>query len=221
MGYYELLQEDPGLFIIVLSISIVLTLLVYGAFPIIFAKSRKTPITKKKYKRLCYGINIIGFVFFALIDGAASGGPYILWTWIFSNSGIKTLKKKGLLLETELPKVKIAEKSGNEDNQNNTPTTTARPMQYPKFSLSFDNEPQKKYGDYNVYGKDIAYIAPDNEDGTKNIATTTERPVVIEEKPENINIDQIRFCRKCGEKLIDGSRFCRKCGTEIIEMHED
>lgn len=29
--------------------------------------------------------------------------------------------------------------------------------------------------------------------------------------------DRIRFCRKCGEKLIDNSRFCRKCGTEIVD----
>lgn len=31
------------------------------------------------------------------------------------------------------------------------------------------------------------------------------------------NTDRIRFCRKCGEKLIDNSRFCRKCGTEIVD----
>lgn len=29
--------------------------------------------------------------------------------------------------------------------------------------------------------------------------------------------DRIRFCRKCGEKLIHNSRFCRKCGTEIVD----
>ena len=32
-------------------------------FPIIFAKVRKTSITKKKYKTLCYCVNIIGIVF--------------------------------------------------------------------------------------------------------------------------------------------------------------
>lgn len=32
-----------------------------------------------------------------------------------------------------------------------------------------------------------------------------------------IDTDKIRFCRKCGEKLIDNSRFCRKCGTEIVD----
>ena len=29
--------------------------------------------------------------------------------------------------------------------------------------------------------------------------------------------EQIRFCRKCGEKLIDNSQFCRKCGTKIVK----
>lgn len=33
--------------------------------------------------------------------------------------------------------------------------------------------------------------------------------------------EQVRFCRKCGEKLIDHSGFCRKCGTKIVEIHND
>ena len=33
--------------------------------------------------------------------------------------------------------------------------------------------------------------------------------------------DPVRFCRKCGEKLLDNSRFCRICGVEIIEVKED
>lgn len=28
--------------------------------------------------------------------------------------------------------------------------------------------------------------------------------------------EQIRFCRKCGNELLDNSKFCSKCGTEII-----
>ncbi|MBQ8495108.1 MAG: zinc ribbon domain-containing protein [Clostridia bacterium] len=31
------------------------------------------------------------------------------------------------------------------------------------------------------------------------------------------NSDRIRFCRRCGERLIDGSQFCRKCGTEVVK----
>ena len=101
MSYFELFQESPGLFFLVLGISLVVTLLVYGAFPIIFSKVRKTPITKKKYKTLCYCINIVGIVFFVAFNGSAvSGGPYLLWTWIFSNRGLKTLEAKGLLIDT-------------------------------------------------------------------------------------------------------------------------
>lgn len=29
--------------------------------------------------------------------------------------------------------------------------------------------------------------------------------------------DEICFCRKCGERLINGSQFCRKCGTQVVK----
>ena len=109
MGYWELFQESPALFFLVLIISLVVTLFVYGAFPIIFAKVRKTPITKKKYKRLCYGINFVGIILFAALDGGASGGPYILWTWIFSNYGVKTLEAKGLFSDASPAEEKTIE----------------------------------------------------------------------------------------------------------------
>ena len=47
---------------------------------------------------------------------------------------------------------------------------------------------------------------PDNSD---HMTVLNEEPIV--------DTDKIRFCRKCGEKLIDNSRFCRKCGTEIVD----
>lgn len=43
-----------------------------------------------------------------------------------------------------------------------------------------------------------------------------KRYVYLNEEP-TADTDKIRFCRKCGEKLIDNSRFCRKCGTEIVD----
>jgi hypothetical protein len=59
---------------------------------------------------LCYGINAIGLVFFVALNGASNGAPYLLWTWIFSNYGVKTLEAKGLLsdiLPTEEENVNI------------------------------------------------------------------------------------------------------------------
>ena len=48
---------------------------------------------------------------------------------------------------------------------------------------------------------------------------TTTQNVAPQESPSTVseNNDQIRFCRKCGEELLENSRFCRKCGTEIVE----
>ena len=46
---YELFQQGPAAYIPVLLLSLVVTVVAYGAFPFIFAKVRKTPITKKKY----------------------------------------------------------------------------------------------------------------------------------------------------------------------------
>lgn len=142
---YELFEQGPEVYIPVLLLNLVITVLAYGAFPLIFAKARNIPITKKKYKRLCYGINFaVMFVFMIIRSGGGlSFAPYILWTSIFLNSGAKTLCARGIMLD------------GN--------------------NVCFNEEP-----------------------------ATTET-------------DKIRFCRKCGAKLIDGSMFCRKCGTEIIE----
>ena len=99
MGSYDLLQENPGAFLGVLLISLVLTVVVYGAFPVLFAKTRSAPITKKKYFWLCYGINFVGFVVFTILDGVGTAAPYFLWTYVFSKYGKKTLEANGLLLD--------------------------------------------------------------------------------------------------------------------------
>ena len=36
-------------------------------------------------------------MFIALNGEPSSGGPYLLWTWVFSASGVKTLKNRGVL----------------------------------------------------------------------------------------------------------------------------
>ena len=95
---YELFQQRPAAYIPVLLLSLVITVVAYGAFPFIFARVRNTPSTKKKYRRLCYGINIAVMFMFIVINGeASSGGPYLLWTWIFSSWGTRILENKGLL----------------------------------------------------------------------------------------------------------------------------
>lgn len=95
---YELFQQGPSVYLPIILLSLIVTLLAYGAVPIIVAITRKKHITKKKYNWICYGINAIVMVLFIAINGeASSGSPYLLWTWVFNFWGTSILRKKGLL----------------------------------------------------------------------------------------------------------------------------
>ena len=52
---------------------------------------------QKRYNFLCYGVNFLVMILFIWANGEASGGPYLLWTWIFTRSGIKKLESRGML----------------------------------------------------------------------------------------------------------------------------
>ena len=95
---YELFEQGPAAYVPVILVSLVVTLVAYGAFPLIFARTRKKAITKRKYNVLCYCFNALVMILFIAINGEpSSGAPYLLWTWVFSASGLKTLKSRGVL----------------------------------------------------------------------------------------------------------------------------
>ena len=97
---YELFQQGAEVYIPILLLSLVITVFAYGAFPFIFAKTRNKPITKKKYRRMCYGINVaVMFLFIVINGGASNGAPYLLWTWVFTNWGTKILDVRGILVD--------------------------------------------------------------------------------------------------------------------------
>ena len=96
----DLFMKGPAVYIPYLLFSLLVTVLAYGAFPMLFAMLRKKSISKKKYKFLCYGVNVlVMFLFVAISDGATSAGPYLLWTWVFSSWGAKKLAQNGVLFE--------------------------------------------------------------------------------------------------------------------------
>ena len=96
---YEMFLQGPEVYVPIILISLVITILAYGAFPFIFARTRKKTITKKQYNRRCYGINLFVMFAFCVINGeASSGGAYLLWTWIFTSAGLKTLQNRGVLV---------------------------------------------------------------------------------------------------------------------------
>lgn len=102
MELVELYRTAPATFFIVLIVSLIITLLSYCAIPLIFAATRKTPITKRRYRVLCFALNLIVMIIFIAINGESiSIGPYALWTGVFSSAGVKILNKKGYLFDEE------------------------------------------------------------------------------------------------------------------------
>ena len=105
---YETFQQGPAVYIPILLVSLLITLVAYGVFPLIFARVRKAGITKKKYNLICFGVNFLIMILFIALNGSSSGAPYVLWTWVFSAAGLKTLESRGVL---ESPQAKNDQKS--------------------------------------------------------------------------------------------------------------
>ena len=46
---------------------------------------------------------------------------------------------------------------------------------------------------------------------------TSLKPETVQTPSDNV---EIQFCRKCGNRLLEGAKFCNKCGTEVINEEE-
>lgn len=93
-----------------IGLSILITMVVYGAFPFLFAFYRKHPIRKNRYRLYCIIATIIECLAFsavmvALGGNVSSGAPAVVWGFIFYRSGLYTLRSHQLLIEEETQEV--------------------------------------------------------------------------------------------------------------------
>lgn len=103
MEYYDLFMEGPSVYIPVLVISLLVTLIAYGAYPLLYARFKKKPISKSKYKVKCWFFNFLPMLAFFLLSDRTPAGPYLLWTSIFCHSGLNTLERRNLLADPDTP----------------------------------------------------------------------------------------------------------------------
>ena len=143
---FETFQQGPAVYIPILLVSLLITLVAYGAFPLIFARVRKTGITKKKYNLICYGVNFLIMILFIALNGSSSGAPYVLWTWVFSAAGLKTLESNGVL---ERPQDKNGQKSYPDQTVqiNETPghSEATETVEVPEAPLLSEKKPQIRF----------------------------------------------------------------------------
>ncbi|HIX92282.1 MAG TPA: hypothetical protein H9681_05310 [Firmicutes bacterium] len=98
----ELFEQGPAVYIPYFLISLLLTMVAYGAFPLLFALIRRSIISKRKYYVLCYCFNFLLMMLFIVISKEASSGfPYLLWTWVFTLSGTKILKRRDVFNDVQ------------------------------------------------------------------------------------------------------------------------
>lgn len=73
----------------------------------------------------------------------------------------------------------------------------------------------KKSG-YTLYPIEAEYSSCDLPNISSHAETVYASPKQLQTSPGSI-----RFCRKCGNKLLENSNFCDKCGTKIFESKDD
>lgn len=168
--------------------SLILTILVYGAFPMLFSYCRKNPITKKRVFVYCFLFNFVVMVILIIIAVALkvdqkvlpNGFPYMLWTTVFANTGIGVLTKHNLIV---YPATKTsAQNAGEPKNLNRTTMSN---------SQETVNIP-------------VYWVGGGNESNTSNDTNSLKQAKTL-------------FCGNCGTRLPEGDiKFCPNCGIGLF-----
>lgn len=96
---YELFEQGSGNYIPVLILSILFASLAYGAFPILYAISRKSLVSKKKYSRHCFILNFVLCILIKLLNDTTNMFPYLLWTSVGVYFGKRILDDRDMLYD--------------------------------------------------------------------------------------------------------------------------
>lgn len=96
----DIFMQGPSVYIPFLLISLVLTLIGYGTFPLLLANIQKKSITAKKYRTICFCFNFLVLLGFFVLGDTSPALPWILWSSVFSSFGVKILIQRGVLTDS-------------------------------------------------------------------------------------------------------------------------
>lgn len=201
---YELYNQNPSAFFSVVLISLGITVLAYCAFPLIFAALRKSQITGRKYRVLCYCVNFAVMAGFIAINGKASGAPYALWTWIFSVVGIKILKKKYLIIDGQPQDI-------SEPVADTAPITDGPVVQQEPLT-QIENDLSSSENSNSNPSSIVPEIEPEiNEsDPAPEITRTPDSG--------SADLGKSRYCKYCGGLIDAETKKCTSCGKQYFKF---
>lgn len=103
MSYYQLMTSDPMLFIFIIAISLVVTLVAYGAGPFIFYMTQKSIVSQKRFRLFCIIYTILVFILLRLVwTDNSSYAPAFLWGTVYYGVFSKKVYRKNDMIERTL-----------------------------------------------------------------------------------------------------------------------
>ena len=202
--------------IVLIVIGLVITFFIYSILPILVAIFCKSNIAEKRFRGLCYKLNVIVLILEIVVSVLSGNGlrfnimRYLLWTELAVQIGKKILNRKNLLVLE--PKVERrthrAQEKQNMEGMNNIltdqkATDELRDIQTEQMGniQQYQANPEK-----NIRVKSC----------TKCVAPIVKNSVFCSQCGERILYTTPKcFCRYCGEKINQYSKYCSNCGKKI------
>ena len=193
---------DWGMILASVGLSLVLTVFGYLLIPTILALAGKK-YEAKKLKRINIINCVVVWILFrilqiALGDDPSSGAAVFLWGAV----GHWILKK--YCLKDKNPTSAPA------------PTPITQTPQV-RVCLSDKDEVPRKYGNYNVYGSDIA-LKQDTEQPKVDPVLQVPQPKAqpIQTQPPVVK-QAVKYCSRCGKVIDPVTKKCRGCGKQYFK----
>ena len=179
-----------------LLVSLLLTAVVYMAFPLIRLAINHGKFEKKRAKKIALWNSIVVGAFFCIVTiGTSDGGT----TWNAAPAVMYYFINRALLTDKYAPESKAPAAKPVAPAANKPAVST--PVSTVAHSLSSANDKPITPSRNDISGSEFRVIKPEAVQVANSTPAPAERPIL--------------FCRKCGNKLMENSVFCNKCGTKI------
>ena len=179
-----------------LLVSVLLTAVVYMAFPLIRLAINHGKFEKKRAKKIALWNSIVVGAFFCIVTiGTSDGGT----TWNAAPAVMYYFINRALLTDKYAPESKAPAAKPVAPAANKPAVST--PVSTVAHSLSSANDKLITPSRNDISGSEFRVIKPETAQVANSTSASAEKPIL--------------FCRKCGNKLMENSAFCNKCGTKI------